>query len=67
MGKGEGCEELRERFRKLAKEMARVHDAWKEAAEHDDLAAETRLIAKETELLAEIDQVVQEFKKRIVR
>ncbi len=65
MEKGKRHDELLGRFRELAQEVDRVHDAWKEAAERDDLAAETRLIAKETQLLAEIDQLVKEFQKRV--
>jgi hypothetical protein len=65
MERTETKEDLRARFRKLAAEMDSIHEQWKEVAERDDLPGETRLIARETELLAEIDKVVKAFKNCI--
>lgn len=58
-------EELRSRFRELAAEFDRIHDEWQVAAGRDDVGYETRLIARETNLLAEVDKIVQEFRARL--
>jgi hypothetical protein len=62
--KGERSEDPRSRFRQLAAEMERIHEEWRDASARDDLRAETRLIEEETKVLAEIDELIREFRGR---